>query len=340
MTTKQSFSTNKMGANPAFNILFGVTFLLSFLFLSLIFKIAPLTVSHVLYKCSEAMSGISISLPHSFPSIFILALLLIVLVDLFLLALQIYKTRVFIARILKRKAPVPKGVKNVALELGLCKQVDIVSENEYFSFCYGLIFPRICLSLKLVNSLTLGELKAVLIHESYHLKNRDPLKILLSQVTVSMFFFTPALRDFHNHFKLSKELAADQLVVQTELVKELRTALAKSIGNITPTLNTFATFASDSNLEQRVNALTLSNFSNDINISIFRMVISILILGAAFGVLSLPVHAMENGDGTHSYFIMSPADTQMVSCIKESVSTEFPFSTEGAYSSINYSPMH
>lgn len=329
-----------IGANKAFYLSFAVSALLLFLVFSLLTKVVPLTVSHILYSCKEAMAGISISLPHSFPSVFVLMLFFVVLIGLSLLTFQIYKTRLFIGRILKNKVTTPKRIKDIASEFGISKQVDIVSGNTHSSFCYGLILPRICLSLNLVNSLTNGELKAVLIHESYHLKNRDPLKVLLSQVAVSMFFFVPVLRDFHRYFILSKELAADQLVIRTKLMKDLKTALTKSLGNLTPNLSGIATFASENNLEQRVSVLTAPHFKTSINISLVKMLISALVLISAFGVLNLPVHAMENADGTHSYFIMSPGDTHMVSCIKENVTTEYPFSSEGSYSPMNYSPNH
>ncbi len=329
-----------LGANRAFYLLFAVSMLLLILVFSLLTKVVPLTLDHVLYSCREAMSGLTISLPHSFPSVFVLMLFFIVLVGLSLLTYQVYKTKIFLRRILKTRIATPRIVNNIASELGISKQVDVVKNNTYSSFCYGLIFPRICLSLNLVNSLTDGELKAVLTHESYHLKNRDPLKILLSQVAISMFFFVPVLRDFHKYFILTKELAADQLAVRTKSTKDLKTALTKCLTSLTPTMSGIATFVSEGNLEQRVHALAVPNFKVGIELSLIKILLSLLILISAFGILNLPVHAMENGDGTHSYFIMSPTDNHMVSCIKESVTTEFPFSSEGTYSPLNYSPKH
>ncbi len=65
------------------------------------------------------------------------------------------------------------------------------------------------ISSNLIKSLSEGELKVVLLHESYHLKHRDPLKIILSQVATTMFFFVPILKDIHSHYALSKEISAD-----------------------------------------------------------------------------------------------------------------------------------
>lgn len=328
----------QVSANKAFYILFAISVLLFFLLLSLLTKALPLTLSHVLYSCKEAIAGIAFPLPHSFPSGFVFTLFFIVSGGFLLLTYQVYKTKVFIKKVLKNeqsfssnKVPMPKKVKDITSELGITSKVDIVKDNAYSSFCYGLVSPRICLGLKLVKSLTKGELKAVLIHENYHLKNRDPLKVLLSQVAVSMFFFVPILKDFHKYFILSKELAADQLVIKAKLIQDLKKALAKSLGSLTPNLSGIATFANESNLEQRINALTVPNFKTVIHISLLKAFISTLVLIPAFAILNLPVYAMEDKDGSHSYFIMSAGKMAGASCFKDT-SKEFP--------PLNYSPKY
>ncbi len=329
-----------INANKAFYILFAVFSLLLFLVFSLLNKAVSLTVGHALYNCKEAIKGLFFSVPHSFPSLFVLMLLLVILIGLILLNFHVIRTKVFIGRILKNKVVTPRKVKDIASQLGIVNRVDVVKRSTFSSFCYRLLTPRICLSLKLVNSLNSGELKAVLVHESYHLKNRDPLKILLSQVVVSMFFFIPILRDFHKYYSLSKELAADQLVIRNRSLRDLKSALTKTLDSLASNLNGIASFVNEVGVEQRIKALTNLHFKADIRISVLKMVISIVVITGAFGILNLPVHAMENGDGTHSYFIMSPRDVHMVSCIKESATTELPFSSQSSFSPINYSVDH
>ncbi len=319
---------NFIGANKAFYILFVIFVLLLFLLLSLLTKIAPLTVSHILYNCKEAVAGLSISFPHSFPPLFALVLSFVFTIGLLLLTYQIYKTKIFVNKILKNKVNTPVKVVLLASELGITNNVIVVKGNNFSSFCYGLITPKICLSLKLVNSLTKGELKAVLIHESYHLQNKDPLKVLLGHVAVSMFFFIPILKDFHKSYTLSKELAADQLVIHNRLLGDLKSALIKTLHNLTPTFSGVASFASEEDMEQRIKALTNSHFKADITISMRKMAISIVVIIGAFIMLNLPVHAMENEDGTHSYFIARSFDEHLDSCVEESVSNDFPFHVE------------
>lgn len=327
-----------INANKTFYILFAVSILLLFLLFSLLTKTIPLTISHSLYYCKGVIAGLGLSLPHSFPSLFILGLLLVLLSGLILLVYQVYKTKNFVNNLLKSKINTPKKVEDIALKLGIAGKVVAVKDNSFSSFCYGLIFPEICLSLKLVNSLTNRELKAVLLHESYHFKNRDPLKVLLSQIIVSMFFFVPILRDFHKYYTLSKEINADQLVINNKFIDELKSALTKTLANLTPGLNGIASFASANDLEDRVNALTNPYFKTGIKLSILRILISILVFISAFGLLNLPISAMDNGDGTHSYYVLPLEDEDLVACTKEESSLEFPFSSQSSFTSFNYSP--
>lgn len=313
-----------LGTNRAFYILLAVSLLLLFLILGLFTKMTPLAVSHVLYDCKEAMEGLAaITLPHSFQSLLTLVLFFVIFAGILLLVYQYFKTRTFLDSILRGKIAAPGKVRDLILELGFDGQVCVTRNNTFPSFCYGLISPKICLSLNLVKTLTRGELKAVLIHESYHLKNKDPLKILLSRAAVAAFFFVPILKDFLNYYALSKELSADQLVVKSDSLKDLKTALTKSLGGLTvPNLSSIASFAGDNTLEQRVNALTIPDFKTGINISFVKLLVSALTLTLAFGILNLPLHAMENGNGTHSYYIMSQENMQMASCFTENSSEE------------------
>lgn len=325
-----------LSSNRAFYLLLSISIIAFFLLISLLSKITPLTLSHTIYFCQQAMQGIGFTLPHSFPSLLGIFLTLVISSGFFSLIFQIMKTQILLRKILKFKVSIPGRVNDRAKQLGIAGRIDIVKTGHNLSFCYGLLNPRICLSSKMIKNLSDGELKAVLMHESYHLKNRDPLKILLSKVAVSTFFFVPILRDFHKYFILSKELAADKLVIKTKLMKNLKTALTKSLG--TPPLSGIAPFASESSLEQRVNALTLPNFQTGINVSLIKSFISILVFIFAFAILNLPVHAMENGDGTHSYYIMSQEDMQIASCLAENTTAEFPFSSQESFSPLNYSP--
>ena len=328
---------NKLEANKAFYILLAIFATGLFILFSLVTKIAPLTLSHTVYYCQKVITNILFALPHALPPLFTLILLSIFIIGFTLLLLKLSKTFIFIRKVMGKKVITPKKVDNITKQLGIDTKVDVVKSDLYSSFCYGLFKPRICLSLKLVKSLNTKELKAVLLHENYHLKNKDPLKILLSEIAISMFFFVPILKDIHSHYTLSKEVAADQLATQLEEVRYLRSALIKILLSPTPVLSGVASFGSDKDLEQRVNIL-VNNHKIKVKMSFTRLVISFAVFLFAIASLNLPVYAIEDSHQTHSYFICPYGGECMLSCAKQGVMQEMPFSKDPTFTPANYSP--
>lgn len=329
---------SRLGANRAFFILFGLFTLALYMLFGLITKIAPLTISHTIYYCQKALSNILFTLPHFAPPLVVLVLISIILIGLSLLAIQLSKTHLFIRKTLKDKVIAPEKVTKIAILLGVVNNIDVVKNESLSSFCYGLIKPRICLSLKLVKILNERELRAVLIHESYHLKNRDPLKILLSQIAVSMFFFVPTLKDIHNYYALSKEVAADQLAIQAKSIKDLKSALTKVLLNPSSILTGVASFGSD-DLEQRINILTNTR-KNSLKTSPWNLLASFIVFIFALIILNMPVYAIEDGEDNHAYFVCPYGGECMLSCARQGIMKEMPFSSQNSFTPINYSIDH
>jgi hypothetical protein len=83
------------------------------------------------------------------------------------------------------------------------------------AFCLGFWRPRIWLTAGLTDLLTDDELAAVLAHEAYHCRRRDPLRLLISRAVKSAFFFLPLVGNLAKLAELQQEIAADQAVVET-----------------------------------------------------------------------------------------------------------------------------
>lgn len=311
---KHSFS-----ANRSFYILLTIFAGGLFILFSLLSKIAPLAISHTIYFCQKAISNILFTLPHSFPSLLVLILLLVVMIGFSLLSAKLVKTLVFIKRVLKNKVATPEKVYKIARKLNIVKEIDVVNDRKFSSFCYGFIKPRICLSLNLIRLLSEQELTAVMIHESYHLKHKDPLKIILSEVAASMFFFVPTLKDINNHYALSKEVAADHLAIQDKGGQDILSALMKVLNFSAPSFLGVASFANENSLEKRVEILTNPGGGLRIKISSIRLILSTVVFLSALALLNLPVYAVENGHDSHAYFIC-------------------PFSSQKQFTPANYSP--
>jgi beta-lactamase regulating signal transducer with metallopeptidase domain len=79
-----------------------------------------------------------------------------------------------------------------------------------FAVTYGLIRPRILVSVGLAESLTAGEIIAVLAHEREHQRHRDPLRLLAARLAAGWGWYLPAARWLAGQAALRRELAADR----------------------------------------------------------------------------------------------------------------------------------
>lgn len=91
--------------------------------------------------------------------------------------------------------------------------VDVVAADRPFAFAYGWISPRICVSTGLIDRLTEPEIAAVLHHEGWHVKRRDPLRLLLVRTIGAAFAIVPPIRRLAEFYLLAVEVAADGHVV-------------------------------------------------------------------------------------------------------------------------------
>jgi len=184
---------------------------------------------------------------------------------------QLGATAVLIRSLVSRKVRVPARVRAAAGGLGLDGRVDVVVDDRPFSFCYWFLRPRICLSTGLVRRLERDELRAVLLHERYHLLHRDPLRLVVARYFAAGLYVIPVVDELLGFYTLEKEIAADQDAVREAAgVNALASALYKvlpdadevSLGLLVPVSSLSVT---EARIEQLVAgrqiALTLSPIS-------------------------------------------------------------------------------
>jgi len=110
----------------------------------------------------------------------------------------------------------PPRLSMVASRLGLADAAVCFRDPRPYAYCRGLLSPRIWVSTGAVATLRQAELEAVLHHEDYHRRLRDPLRILASRVIAQFFFALPVIRVLGVRFEFAKELEADRAVVQRQ----------------------------------------------------------------------------------------------------------------------------
>lgn len=127
---------------------------------------------------------------------------------------QLAATRALEVKVARgRLDPDPKVVE--AAQRTRIPRIDLVDDDRPYSLTYGLTAPRVVISRGLVERTGTEELEAVLAHERYHVRNLDPLKVLMARVLRSGLFFLPALWSLHERYLAGRELAADRAAYRT-----------------------------------------------------------------------------------------------------------------------------
>ncbi len=141
---------------------------------------------------------------------------------------QLVATAVLIRRLVAKKVALPTSVTVAASGLDLDGRIDVVTDERPFSFCYWFLRPRICLSTALVERLDPDELRAVLHHERYHLRQRDPLRQVVARYFAAGLYVVPVVDELLSFHTLQKEIDADQEAVRASGdVRSLASALYK-----------------------------------------------------------------------------------------------------------------
>lgn len=110
------------------------------------------------------------------------------------------------------------------------KAIMVVSHPEPIALTLGFLRPKIILSTGLLNLLDKEELEAVIEHEHFHYRNRDPLMILILQVGATVLWYMPILRWGVEQYKTTRELLADHFALQRRVSEHsLGSALLKLV---------------------------------------------------------------------------------------------------------------
>jgi Zn-dependent protease with chaperone function len=129
------------------------------------------------------------------------------------LARQLLASRRLARRVHARAVTVPDDLAGAARQAGMDGRVVLLDVPDSFSFVYGILSPRVAVSRGLLERTSPLELRAVLEHERYHLRNLDPLKIVLVRTLTAALFLLPALDSLCARYVAGRELAADRRAV-------------------------------------------------------------------------------------------------------------------------------
>lgn|SRR2546425_2720143 len=116
----------------------------------------------------------------------------------------------------RKRVPSPPQLVRAAAHAGVASATVCFDDLRPIAYCAGLFRPRVWVSRGAVRTLERRELEAVLLHEAYHLRRRDPWRILVAQILHRMLFPFPLVDSLVSRFEVARELDADQEALRAQ----------------------------------------------------------------------------------------------------------------------------
>lgn len=228
-----------------------------------------------------------------------------VLIGILSFLIQLYKTRVLWKRFAPQVIALPKRIQKIIAVLHLENRVHVVDDANLFSFCVGLLFPRVVISSGLVDSLSDKELEAVLLHEQAHIKSFDPLKMIFGQTVASVFFFLPIFGELNKDMITVNELLADNWTIQRQQTSTfIKGAMKKILATAHVSLAEVPAVSNPDSLEVRIYRLVNPNIKHTFYLSWASIITTIVFLVLGAFVVRTPVNAQR--EQCHNKAQMSP----------------------------------
>ncbi|MEF7440647.1 M56 family metallopeptidase [Paenibacillus lautus] len=93
-------------------------------------------------------------------------------------------------------------------------EIMVVRDDAFIALAMGIWHPRIVISTGLMNMFNEEEVRAILLHEWYHCRGRDPLQMFLVVLLTESMGYIPLLKTLSNQFATRKELLADRFALR------------------------------------------------------------------------------------------------------------------------------
>ncbi|MGG2196860.1 M56 family metallopeptidase [Paenibacillus validus] len=90
----------------------------------------------------------------------------------------------------------------------------VVNDEKFIALTIGFFQPRIIVSTGVLSMFSNHEVEAILLHEWYHCRNRDPLKMFLLALILDGLGYIPTMKAMVRDFKTWKELLADRFAIK------------------------------------------------------------------------------------------------------------------------------
>jgi len=111
-------------------------------------------------------------------------------------------------------------LRSLLVRAGVPESQFCITDGATMPAVAGLLRPRIIVPWQLLDSLSDGELLAVLKHEETHRRRHDPLRVVVWRFCRSLFFFYPLLYPILKRLRESAEYACDEAALAAGIPPE------------------------------------------------------------------------------------------------------------------------
>jgi hypothetical protein len=124
-------------------------------------------------------------------------------------------------------ASVRFGRRIARLQFGRVAGAFVFADERPLAFCAGLLHPKVYISNGALAALNQSSVQMVLLHEQYHARRFDPLRLAMGRVVSRSLFFVPGIDALVRHQEALTELGADEWAIGQ--APEKRSALARAM---------------------------------------------------------------------------------------------------------------
>lgn len=291
--------------NGSFLSLLVVTVAAVSIVIALLVRLFPVISAKTLYFCQQFISNTLFQIPHPLQNTLLIALIIAIALGSLSFLIQVVKTKQLVKSLMKKRVALSQRTGKMTISLGLEGNVYALEDTNFFSFCTGILHPRILITTALVAKLSEKELESVFLHEKAHIQNFDPLKMLFGKTISWLFFFLPIFSEINKNMQATSEILADQFATSFQRDDAyLRAALKKIL--TTPQMN-FATVPAIANpdyLEIRIKKLVNPGVTQGLHASRMSVGISMIFFLFMMFLLQTPVSAFHMEDSKDKAYFM------------------------------------
>lgn len=294
--------------------LFGGLFIsLGILLVFIMQKFLPF-IDHVSYYCQSLLNSQMNPIPYFLSIIPLLTLFLIFAITLLKLLILTAKVE-YLKHKLRDKITVEKSIIDIIKGLKLEEKTIVIKSNEKFAYCLGIKNSKIYISTGLIAQLSKREIKAVLLHEKYHLENHDTSILIIASVVQYLFPFFPLFSDLIKRYRIEREIMADRFAIHhlgesSALISVLKKLLSSPTnGHILVTA-----IADQDTLEPRIFSLIRKNYT-EYPFQLRNFIVTIFSSLVIFVFTVSPVQAKEIHHHEHDLLMICTSTSCMNSCI-------------------------